>query len=110
MGNKYKVKKRHTLSLMSIVIAIMVAISIMTTGYALWGSKLNISGNAIAQLDNLPELEVSIPQTGTNQYTTNTGFKSGQQWFMFVSDEYSGNLLVTTIRANESKKRTVVKV
>ena len=41
MGNKYRLKKRYTLSLMSIVIAIMVVTVIMTTGYALWGTKLS---------------------------------------------------------------------
>lgn len=100
MGNKYRLKKRYTLSLMSIVIAIMVVTVIMTTGYALWGTKLNISGEAIADMDPAYlRLNVELSNVGTGRYTTLTDSENG---FLFVSDSYSDNSLVTTIRAQKN--------
>lgn len=99
MRKKYRLHKRHTMSALGIVIAVIAILIIMNTGYALWSSKLNIYGKVDLSL-NPPKLDVTVPSTGSGRFTQHIGFSSDLgDWFEFVSDEYTEDSLVTTIRA-----------
>ena len=100
MKNRYKLHKRYRISALGVAAIIIVILIVMNTGYALWSSKLNIHGKVDLSL-NPPKLEVEIPQVGSNVYTHHIGFSNDEEnYFKFISDEYSDNSLVTTIKVN----------
>lgn len=103
MRGKYKIKKKHTISAVVIIIAILIVLIVMNTGYSLWNSKLNIYGKVTLDFTP-PAIDVIVPNTGKNAYTTNSGFSDGWlfTYFDFVSDEYSENSLTTTIKVHSN--------
>ena len=102
MKRRYSLRKRHTISVLWIVIAIIVILVVMNSGYALWSSKLNIYGKVDLNF-NPPKAEVLIPSTGNGKYTQQSGMSSGWiGWFDFVSDEYSDNSLTTTVKVHSN--------
>ena len=108
MSKKYKLKrnKRSPIIILFIVLAIVAVIIIMNTGYSLWQTKLNINGRVI--LENEPtDLEVTIMPTKYG-YTvpSNLSDKDGTENFIFISDEYEGNNLTTTLRAAKKNGNT----
>ena len=104
MKKRYKLHKRYKVSALGITIIIVAILVVMNTGYALWSSKLNIHGKVDLSL-NPPKLEVEIPQVESGVYTHHIGFSSdSENYFKFISDEYSDNTLVTTIKVNPEIK------
>ena len=103
MRRKYKIKKRHRISALAIISAVIVVLIVMNTGYSLWSSKLNIYGKVTLNYEP-PPIDVKVPTTEENKYTTTSGMTNGMgiTWFDFVSDEYSGNSLTTTIKVHKN--------
>ena len=103
MRRKYKIKKRHRISALAIISAVIVVLIVMNTGYSLWSSKLNIYGKVTLNYEP-PPIDVKVPTTEENKYTTTSGMTNGLgiTWFDFVSDEYSGNSLTTTIKVHKN--------
>ncbi len=103
MRRKYKIRKRHRISALAIIGAVIVVLIVMNTGYSLWSSKLNIYGKVTLDYEP-PAIEVNVPTTANNKYTNETGMTSdiGATFFDFVSDEYSGNNLTTTIKVHKN--------
>lgn len=103
MRRKYKIRKRHRISALAIIGAVIVVLIVMNTGYSLWSSKLNIYGKVTLDYEP-PAIEVNVPTTANNKYTNETGMTSdiGATFFDFVSDEYSGNNLITTIKVHKN--------
>ena len=90
------------MSALAIVAFVIVILAVLNTGYALWSSKLNIYGKVDLSL-NPPKLEVTVPSTGNGMFTQHVGFSSDLgEWFDFVSDEYTEDSLITTIRVHSS--------
>ena len=88
MRRKYKIKKRHRISALAIISAVIVVLIVMNTGYSLWSSKLNIYGKVTLTYEP-PPIDVKVPTTEENKYTTTSGMTNGMgiTWFDFVSDE-----------------------
>ena len=103
MRRKYKIKKRHRISALAIIGAVIVVLIVMNTGYSLWSSKLNIYGKVTLNYEP-PPIDVKVPTTEENKYTTASGMTNGMgvTWFDFVSDEYSDNSLTTTIKVHKN--------
>ena len=102
MGKRYKLKRRYSISVFSILVITIALLGTLNIGYSLWSSKLNISGKVT--LDEVPQpLDVSLISNGNGGYITNTGFQTEEgTWFDFISDEYIDNSLITTIKVHEN--------
>ena len=101
MGKKYKLKKKYTISLFSIILIIMVFLLLLSTGYALWGSKLHISGKAVAekQVPDNPELEIAVV-SHNGAYTSVEG---SSEDIVLVSESLTENLLKSTLKIDEEE-------
>lgn len=97
--NRKKPIKTIYIFLLFVIFLIMLSIS-----YSLWSTTLVIDGTA--QLKYIePQLPVEISPKGTdengnNRYTTNTSMAPALlgDVYKFVSDEYEGNTITTTIK------------
>lgn len=95
---KYRLKKKYSLSALVILIAVIVVLFFMHTGYSLWSSKLNISGKVDLDFEP-PPLETVVVPVAEGKYINDTGFADDNfSYFSFVSDEYTENSLITTIQ------------
>lgn len=82
MRRKYRLKKRHSISALMIIIVAIVTVIVMNIGYSLWSSKLNIYGKVTLDFDP-PPIEVVVPAKGSNVYTSHTGFSNSLRFNIF---------------------------
>lgn len=71
---KYKLRKKSYINAIVILIFLVVVAGAINVGYSLWSSKLNISGKVSLNLE-VPNLDVSILQTGAKRYTNIERFR-----------------------------------
>ena len=103
MRKKYKVKKKYTVSVLTIIIIAVLALVIVNIGYSMWSSRLSIYGKVSLDF-NPPVLEATVVPIEQGKYVNVTGLTNdlGVQLFDLVSEEYKGNELVTTLKVHEN--------
>lgn len=99
---KYRLKKHNYINWIIVLIFVMIALIFVNIGYSMWSTRLNIFGKVTLDL-NRPYLEVTVPVVEGGRYID---FSDGSG-FEFVKDEYSGNSLVTTLRATNIGERNL---
>lgn len=82
MKKKYRLKKRHSISALTVIIVAIVTVIIMNVGYSLWSSKLNIYGKVTLDFEP-PPIEVVVPARENNIYTEHTGFSTSLRFNIF---------------------------
>lgn len=103
MRKKYKVKKKYTVSVLTIIIIAVLALVIVNIGYSMWSSRLSIYGKVSLDF-NPPVLETTVVPIEQGKYVNITGLTNdlGVQLFDLVSEEYKENELVTTLKVHEN--------
>lgn len=112
MSKRYGVHKRYKLSVFWVAVLITASLLIVSTGYALWSTRLNISGKVDLSL-NRPALNVSIVPIGNGRYTR--FLENGDvdtatlDIIESVSDVYENDSLTTTVKVNSATEVDEVK-
>jgi len=102
MRRRYRLKKKYSIRALIIILMIIGILIVMNVGYSLWSTKLNIYGKVTLDFDP-PPLEITAVPNGNNEYISGSGFQVGMFKVLdFISDEYSGNSLITTLRVHEN--------
>lgn len=103
MRKRYSLKRKHTMSTLAIILIVLAFLVIMNIGYSLWSSRLNISGKVTLDFEP-PAIEASVVPDENNHYVTLVGLNddSGNALFDLVSEEYTGNELITTLRVHKN--------
>ncbi len=112
MSKRYGVHKRYKLSVFWVAVLITASLLIVSTGYALWSTRLNISGKVDLSLDR-PVLNVSIVPIGNGRYTrfleNGDSDTAAIDAVESVSDVYENDSLTTTVRVNSNNAVSGVK-
>lgn len=98
MKKRFKFKRKYIISSLCILIPVIITFIVMGNSYSIWTTKLNITGKATAQRQQLV-LELSPVLVSTGRYTNLSG-NSGllYNWFNWNSDTIdSSNSLSTRI-------------